>query len=227
MKKFLVVIACSLVTIVAAAMFAACGGSSADPVDPNDKTTLRMEAEYIELVDEDGNELQGGGWSNEASGYDLVYGEGASEDAKQNWSNGYFLCETHREGLVLEFVFESNMDTTARIYWAVGNQITGSITLTPDVFSVELNDEEINYSATQVTGYEISEMEFTRKQITSKAVNIKKGTNVIKLTVKSNTFKTGATGGPMIDYVQVKAEDKSAVLSWQPHTENTEDHGDF
>jgi hypothetical protein len=95
-----------------------------------------MEAEYINL---DG--ISGGGHSSEASGVDMIYGDGTDDQKAKGWSNGYFVAFTHREGVEFEFIFNSaEAATGVTIVLRVGSEM-GALTFSPSSFSINLNGD--------------------------------------------------------------------------------------
>lgn len=174
-----------------------------------------MEAEYIDLSD-----VVGAGISSEASGVNMIHGNGTDAEKDKGWSSGYYIGFTYVANLELNFVFEANQDASATIVLRLGSEI-GDITFDPNSLAVKLNGEVITYSNILVYGSDMAEMEFKDYTITSNA-SLKQGENTITLVVLDNTLRTGQVGGPMVDAIKVTT---NATLTWTSHTRNPEERG--
>ena len=64
--------------------------------------TYVMEAEYIDL-----SQAVGAGMSSEASGVNMIWGNGES-DVSKGWSSGYYIGFTYSAGLTLILFLESS-----------------------------------------------------------------------------------------------------------------------
>ena len=171
-----------------------------------------MEAEYVDFTG-----LVGGGHSNEQYEEMMIYGEGSDEEIEKGWSNGYFVSATHKEGICLTFVFNSDVEVSnATIVLRLGSEM-GNLTFSPDEFEVKLNGEVIDYNPMYLTNSPVlEEMKFVDKTITNTATLVE-GENVLTLTVLANTLSGGTTAGPIIDCVKITSK---ANLSWNPLLDN-------
>ena len=176
-----------------------------------------MEAEYINL---DG--ISGGGHSSEASGVDMIYGDGTDDQKAKGWSNGYFVAFTHREGVEFEFIFNSaEAATGVTIVLRVGSEM-GALTFSPSSFSINLNGDELEYGNMSIAHSPIlGDMVFADKTVATTA-KLVKGENVLKLKVLANDLAGGTTAGPIIDCVKITT---AAKLTWTDKTENSDNRG--
>ena len=175
-----------------------------------------MEAEYVNL---DG--VKGAGISSDQSGVDMIWGDGDEEDKGKGWSGGYYVGFTYTADFSVTFEFESESVAKATIIIRLGSEL-GDISLTPDIFSITLNNQPINYGTFYVmnsTGME--DMSFIDFMVTNSA-NINGGKNIITLKVLPNTLKNGVTGGPTIDCIKLESD---AKLSYNPKTDNPSRRG--
>lgn len=207
----------AIAVIGSSAALAACGGGGGG----GSSQTYTFEAEYIDL---DG--VSGAGTSIDKSGIDMIYGDGTQAQKDLGWSNGYYVGFTYSVNQPLNFVFESDSAATATIILRLGSEL-GNLNLTPDIYSVKLNGEEIPYTSIYVQGTSgmsaMAEMKFYDKTVINSAT-LKEGKNVISLTVLNNTLNPGSdgagrTGGPVVDCIKVQT---SAKLTWSPKTDNIE-----
>lgn len=214
MKKLLTVVL-ALTLAFCTFAFAGCLNSGDDSTGGDtDKTTLRMEAEYVNL---DG--VKGAGISSDQQGVNMIYGNGEKDASK--WSEGYFVYCTYAPDVALEFKFNAKEAASGSITMMLGSE-HGEITFGPTILKAELNGVEITYTAKKVKGYQVDDMKFTEVKITTSAA-LKAGENVFKLTVIENKLQANKkTVGPCIDYVQVKS---TTELSWTPKTENPSQRG--
>ncbi|MCK9233990.1 MAG: hypothetical protein M0P92_04840 [Acholeplasmataceae bacterium] len=176
--------------------------------------TYVMEAEYIDL-----SQAVGAGMSSEASGVNMIWGNGES-DVSKGWSSGYYIGFTYSAGLTLDFVFESSKVESATLILRLGSEI-GDINFTPESLEVKLNDVKINYSNLLVFGSDMASMEFEDFTLASN-LELLEGENVISITILDNTLRSGQIGGPMIDAIKVKTK---AQLSWEEKLTNPEERG--
>lgn len=195
--------------------FAACGDNGGkgddtgtDPV--TGITTYKMEAEYINL---DG--IVGGGLSNAKEGVNMI------EEGK-NASNGYFVAHTYVEGLTLEFVFNAEAACKAELILSLGSEL-GDMQLGSDIFAVNLNGTAITYANKTIYNSDFGNMEFQEISVTSNAQFVK-GENKIKLIVLKNEYKSGSSGGPLVDYLKIKTTGK---ITWTDETDNLDRRGEI
>lgn len=215
MKKLISTILLILVLTVSVAVAAACGGT--EDGEKSGFKTYTMEAEYTDLTG-----VYGGGHSAEATGVDMIYGDGTDAQKEMGWSSGYFVAFTHKEGVKLTFRFESSAAVSnATIELRVGSEM-GELTFTPQSFEISLNGETIDYGNMTVANSPVlGEMKFYDKTISNSAA-LKKGENILTLTVLANELAGGTTAGPIIDCVKITT---SATLKWNDKTDNPANRG--
>jgi hypothetical protein len=225
MKKQVRTLTGIVLALICAFSLAACGGNDSGGETDGDGTTEAggvktyvMEAEYTDL---DGK--IGAGLSNEASGVQLICGDGTAEQKALGWSNGYFIWCTYSTDLQFDFVFNSDKAETAQIILRLGSELGTSITLNPENFAVKLNGTAISYGNTLITSSPISSLVFADKTVTANAALLA-GENTVSLTVLQNNLMGGQTGGPMIDCVKIKTK---AALTWTDKTDNPGRRGEI
>ena len=160
-----------------------------------------FEAEYTDLASKTGT-----GYSGSPSAEGLI-----SNGRNFGASNGYFVGYMHNGNISLEFNIESAEDTSVTLILRLGSEF-GNVTLTPSSFGISVNGEEITYSGLSVPGGADGYSQFADCVVGT--INLKKGSNEIKLSVRSNTLRDGSTGGPGVDCI--KLEGASCALSWRP-----------
>ncbi|MDD2575791.1 MAG: hypothetical protein PHD47_04930 [Acholeplasmataceae bacterium] len=222
MKKYLVKILYTISALIITTSMVACGPSTNGNDDPDkgEIQTYIMEAEYVDLSD-----VKGGGHSNEASGVDVIYGDGTEAEKEAGWSNGYFVAFTHKEGVQLTFVFNaSEAATGATIVLRLGSEM-GELTFSPSSFSVNLNGEEIDYGNVTIASNSpsLGEMVFYDKTITTTATLVE-GENILTLTVLANELAGGTTAGPIIDCVKITT---NVELEWTELIDNPDRRGEI
>lgn len=200
-----------MVAILAILALTACTGGGSG----GGKTkTYVMEAEYIDL-----SEAVGAGMSSEASGVNMIWGNGESDKAK-GWSSGYYVGFTYSAGLEFNFEFNSDKDATSTLILRLGSEI-GDVTFTPESLQVKMNGEEVTYTNLLVYGSDMADMKFDDFTIASN-LNIKEGKNTITITILDNTLRSGQIGGPMIDCIKIRT---NAELTWADKLDNPAGRG--
>ncbi len=160
-----------------------------------------FEAEFTDLAGKTGT-----GYSGSPSAEGLI-GNGSAYGA----SNGYYVGYMHNSNISLEFNIEAEEDTAATLILRLGSEF-GNVTLTPSAFGVSVNGSEISYSGLNVPGGASGYTSFADCVVGT--VQLKKGMNEIKLSVRSNTLRNGQIGGPGVDCI--KLEGASCTLRWRP-----------
>ncbi len=220
LKRLFTAIIATLLVICSFALTACDNGGDDSSTSGGGSTgskELTMEAEYINL---DG--VKGAGLSSDQQGVQMIYGEG-TEAEKKLWSNGYYVYCTYATNLSLEFKFTAEADANGSISMFLGSEC-GNIDFGPTILKVELNGKEITYTPKKINVKQPNEMTFTEVKVTTNA-KIKKGENVIKLTVLENTLRAnGGTAGPCVDCIKVKS---TTNLSWTPKTDNPSKRGEM
>mgnify|MGYP000862247864 FL=1 len=222
MKNFITKVLYIISALIITTSLVACGPSNNNDDDSKQGKiqTYVMEAEYVDLSD-----VKGGGHSNEASGVDVIYGDGTETQKEAGWSNGYFIAFTHKEGVQLKFVFTASKATTgATIVLRLGSEM-GELTFNSSSFSVNLNGQEIEYGNMTIASNSpsLSEMVFYDKTIATTAA-LKEGENVLTLTVLANELAGGTTAGPIIDCVKITT---NVELEWVELTDNPDRRGEI
>jgi hypothetical protein len=214
----------SLALLVLALPLVSCGGTSSASNEGISNSSSQsasltdyvMEAEYIDL-----NGVSGAGISSEQSGVDMIFGDGTDAQKTLGWSNGYYVGYTYSPETVLTFTFNSDVATTTSITLRLGSEL-GNITLEKSMMKLELNGNELNYSSMYIEGSRMESMAFYDKTVTNTA-NIVAGSNTFKLSILSNTLRSGnATGGPMVDCLKLKSTGK---ITWTDHSDNPANRG--
>ena len=216
MKKLLSVLLCAVCALTLCFSAVACDDSGDDSgnTSPGGYQTYVMEAEYIDL---DG--IRGSGVSNEMIGVNMIFGNGTAEEKANGWSNGYFVCGTDADKLQLKFVFDSEAATTGVSFTLRFGNERETFTFTPDTLSIQLNGEEIDYSPITVQGpCTLEEMTF-KDYVIGNNLSLKKGENVITLTVHAESGAAYATG-PRVDCIKLKSKSK---LTFHAKTGNIEE----
>lgn len=200
----------------------ACGGGKTTvngPADgPDDKKptggikTYTIEAEYIDIEN-----VIGSGLSSDQSGYQMIYGDGTEAQKKLGWSGGYYVGYTYSPECVMEFVFNSDKETTGTIVIRLGSEIGDSMFLTPDKLDLSLNGTSINYGSFSLTSVnDLSKMTFKDCTVINNA-KILKGENKFVFSVKQNDIRGTQTGGPTVDCVKITTD---AVITYDAKTDN-------
>lgn len=224
-KTIAVLLAAATAAVMGASLVACNDGSTV--VDPGKnpgssgggmKTTI-IEAEYINLDD-----VAGGGISSNQSGLEMIYGSGEQADINKGWSNGYYVGYTYTAECVMEFVFESDKDTTGTIVIRLGSEL-GNITVRPQDVKLEFNGAAVNYGSWYIQGTEndMANAQFKDYTVSSNA-QIKKGTNKLVLSVQENRLTGNGTGGPLIDCVKITSD---ANITYDAKTDNPSHKGEI
>lgn len=215
MKKQFKILICAVCALLCILGFAACGGGDSESGGVKNYV---MEAEYIYL---DG--VMGAGISSEASGVNMIFGNGNDADKAKGWSNGYYVGFTYAAGLTLDFKFNSDAAGSATIILRLGSEI-GNVTFGPDSLALKVNGAAVTYTNIYIPGSAMDSLSFTDKTVTTNASLIK-GENTVSLVVQNNTLLGGAqTGGPMVDCIKIKTK---ALLTWTDKTDNPGRRGEI
>ena len=202
---------------VVCAMLAAvivCGVVFAPSTDTSKIKSFTFEAEYVYL-----DEFMGAGISNSAEGVNNIYGDGLDSDREKGWSNGYFLGNTYARNSI-EFEITSDRNADGKLILRLASEL-GNMALNNDVFGVEVNGKEVDYSIS-VTASAAGSYDFADYPLAA-SVKLTEGVNVVKLTIKDNTIKDGnSIGAPLIDCIRITTD---AELTWNPLTDNPENRG--
>lgn len=203
------VIAAMLATVIV------CGVVFAPSAGAGGRQTFTFEAEYVYL-----DEFMGAGISNSGEGVNNIYGDGLESDIEKGWSNGYFLGNTYAENSI-EFVITSDRNASGSLVLRLASEL-GNMELNKDVFGIEVNGTEIDYSIT-VANSAAGSYDFADYPVAG-TINLAQGENVIKLTIKENTLRDGnSTGAPLIDCIRIATD---AQLTWEPLTDNPDRRGE-
>lgn len=172
-----------------------------------------FEAEYTDV-----SGIHGHGYSGEFDGTDIILRDTKNKGA----SNNFFVSFLY--GASVELIFEINAAE------AVENAVLelsltaeqGDVVLTPDNYTVKVNDQALTYGGISMTGAESAPdkmLNFKRYNI-SMTVSLNKGNNVIKLITSNNVpMKNGAgeaigtmyATAPVVDCLYLYTD---VTLSW-------------
>lgn len=217
MKKVLAAL-CACALIVPAAAFAACGDGE-DQSEVGGDGVYTFEAEGVDL-----SEQSGRGWSNEASGCQMIQGENTAtirENSKvlSSISNKYFVGFFSTEGTVLEFNINAEAaDAQATLVLRLGSE-WGTLAVDDSVMIIEVNGTKISYDAISVTGKKIDSATQTEYGVpfkdytVSTKISLKQGANTVKLIASGKAYgDTSLCMGPGVDCIKIKS---AAKLSWE------------
>lgn len=209
-------------TLASAGALAACndeGGTTVIPDGPGGGsnsgglTTYTIEAELINLDD-----VIGGGISSNQSGTEMIYGDGTQEQKDQGWSNGYFVGYTYSSECVMEFVFESDKETTGSIVARLGTELSSVMMMSPQDVEFKINGTVLQYGNLSITGVPQDLDKMTFKDYTiGNNVKIVKGENKLVMSIKQNNLNGNSTGGPTIDCIKITTD---AKITYVEHTDN-------
>ncbi len=181
------------------------------------ETQYVFEAEYTKI-----KTLSGVGWSNEAKGLDMIMRD---KGGVSGASNGFYVGYLYRNGLTLTFKINSDVAVDdATLTLRVSGEMTESIILTGDEYTVKVNDNKIDYAGISITGIDpkpdAPKHEFQDVLVTA-SLNLVAGENTITLTT-SNGIKLGGTAtatAPLVDCIKILS---TSVLTWSPIESNIE-----
>lgn len=149
----------------------------------------------------------GQGYSNNPAGTGLIVAEGESG---ANASGGYYVTSLYYNGAYLEWEITSDVAVDDAILILRLSAEYYDVTLTDDIFLVEVNGEALTFSDISITGA-ITDMSSMNKRpfsdYTIGNISLDAGKNTIRLTV-NNDDKPGTTGtlnatAPMFDCIYV------------------------
>ena len=211
-------------TVLSLGALTACGGdpTTVNPGKPDGDNkpkpggvqTYVMEAECIELEN-----VIGGGISNNNSGLSMIYGEGTEAQKALGWSNGYYVGFTYSPECVMEFVFNSDKDTTANFVARLGTELANVTAITPQDVEFSVNGTVLQYGMLSIEGkpLDLDNMQF-KDCIIGNNVAIKKGENKLVMKIKENKLYNGTrTAGPTIDCVKITTD---AAITFVDHVDN-------
>lgn len=209
----------------------ACGGNTEEGEEPNPPgvTTYTFEAEGVDL-----SEQSGRGWSNEASGCQMIQGKNtakirANSTVAKSISNEYFVGFFGTEGTELVFEINSDADETgATLVLRLASE-WGTLTVDSSVMTVEVNGTSLAYNAFELTGKKIDsaaavEYGVPFKDFTLSAkIDLKKGANTVKLIAqgKKHPEADSLRMGPGVDCIKIKSK---AALTWESLWEENKDN---
>lgn len=164
-----------------------------------------FEAENLDLKGKSGLGYSGAAQNSEMVMYSANVGA----------SNDYFVGYTYSKGLSLEFRIASDRAVDDAVIVARLSGEMASLSLTPDMFTIELNGEAIDYGRIDISGVPNSGIRnFDDYQLCVNA-HLNEGENTITFIVNNdvNWIGGGTVGAtaPLFDCVKVTTE---AVLCW-------------
>lgn len=207
LKKTFTALLLALTAVTAGTLFTACDDNNADgPGEKPDKpsgggiSTYTIEAEYVDLEN-----VTGSGLSSDQSGVEMIYGDGTDAQKALGWSGGYYVGYTYTAECEIEFIFNSDKETTGTVVIRLGSEI-GDIMLTPSALALTLNGSALNYGSLSVQNSpSMAEMKFKDYTVGVNA-KILKGENKLVFSVKSNKLRGSQTGGPTVDCVKITTD---------------------
>ena len=180
-----------------------------------------FEAEYVDL-----SEVNGAGYSNEASGIDLIKKD---KSGHMKASSGYYVTQMYVNDAAISFNIVSSADTdNAVIILRMQGEYLEDIYLNSDDFTISVNGEALDYDDITLHGETTDIQTDERREFADyeiSRVSLNAGNNVITLTT-SNTqdfdamgfhFGTLSSYAPMVDCMKIYSDTE---LSWTPKTEN-------
>ena len=162
-----------------------------------------FEAEYTDVSD-----IEGFGYSGNASGTQIIDRDGYNMGA----SNGYYVGWLYNPGIVIEFNITSDSDVTGAVLALRLSAEFGDKHITDDNFTVAVNGEKVEYNNIDFVGVPDgsadAKMPFST-YILNKNISLKKGDNVITLTVSNNEKGEGGTmnaTAPLVDCMYIYSD---------------------
>ena len=218
-KKFIALFCGIMMTAGSAFALAACGGGDDDP--PGSQTYTFAAA----LTDLD--DVEGEGWSGGESGTGMIVKDWEDDDKDWKTISGFYVTYHYVEDTALTFEITSDRAVDdAKLILSLStegsqNSTDGTVTISPDIYTVELNGTAIDYEP--ITFYDIpasaGEVYEFRQYTVATNLSLKEGVNVIRL-VSSNNISMGGTTratAPMVDCIQITT---AATLTWSPRNDN-------
>ena len=222
-KKIALFVCLSLALTGTVAALAGCGGDD----DPPGSETYTFAAALTDLDD-----VEGEGWSGGESGIGMIVKDWEDDDIDWKTISGYYVTYLYVEDTALTFEITSDRDVEdAKLILSLSTEgaeysTDGSLTLSPDIYTVELNGTAVQYEPIVFYDIPASPGELYEFEQYTVATNLalKQGTNVVRL-ISSNDISMGGTtraAAPMVDCIQITT---SAKLTWSPRTDNLDQFG--
>ena len=171
-------------------------------VEAGPKTYI-YEAEYVDLTD-----VWGSGWSNTATEWQMVVGDGESTPT----SNGFYVAYFVPQAGVLKFPFTSDAAGTGKLSFSMVSEYAKdffgvqAMLLEPSLMTLKINGVTIDYSvlirAENQPTNDFDEYVFLEE------FAILAGENIIEISMPNNNdyFPARAGGGPNVDYMKIESE---------------------
>lgn len=220
-KKLALLVCMALSVVIFSAFMSACNNEDKNP--PGTKT-YTFAAALTNLDD-----VEGEGWSGGESGIGMIVKDWEDDDKDWKTVSGYYVTYLYVENTALTFEIESDKDVEdAKLVISLSTEgadysTDGTLTLTPDIYTVELNGKAIKYKP--IVFYDIpdsaGEVYEFKKYTVATELSLNKGMNTVKL-ISSNDKSMGGTTratAPMVDCIQITT---SATLTWSPRNDNLE-----
>ena len=167
-----------------------------------------FEAEDIDLTGKRGN-----GYSGEAEGVGLIQRE--AENSPTQASNNRFVGYTYTPNLTLDFHIVSDMAVSDATIVARLSGEFADLTLTPDMFTISLNGESIDYGKIEITDVPSGGVKAFEDFVLIEGASLVEGENHLSFLVNNDDNWIGggtvAATAPVIDNVKITT---SAVLWW-------------
>ncbi len=178
------------------------------------------------------DDVEGEGWSGGESGVGMIVKDWEDDDKDWKTISGYYVTYLYVEDTALTFEITSDREVDdAKLTVSLStegseNATDGTLTLSPDLYTVELNGEALSYKP--ITFYDIPASAgevypFEQYEI-GKNLRLKEGKNVVRL-ISSNHISMGGTTratAPMVDCIQITTQ---ATLRWEPRNDNLDQFG--
>ncbi len=212
----------SLVLALAGTAFAlsACGGTGDDT--PPGAETYTFAAALTNLDD-----VEGEGWSGGESGPGMIVKDWEDDDKDWKTISGYYVTYLYVENTALTFEITSDKAVDdAKLVLSLSmenseNAVDGALTISPDIYTVELNGTAIDYDP--ITFYDIptstGELYEFKQYTVATNLSLQEGVNTVRL-ISSNNIGMGGTTratAPMVDCIQITT---TAKLTWSPRNDN-------
>lgn len=167
-----------------------------------------FEAEDVDLTGKRGN-----GYSGEAEGKGLIQRE--AEGGPTQASNNRFVGYTYTPQLCLDFYFVSDQAVSDATIVARLSGEFADLTLTPDMFTISLNGESIDYGKIEITDVPAGNIKVFEDFVLVEGASLLEGENHLSFLVNNDVNWIGggtvAATAPVIDNVKITT---SAVLWW-------------
>lgn len=181
------------------------------------QTEYIFEAEYIDGIED----MRGMGYSGGATGTAMILND---RKVPMGASNGFYVSYLYQNGLTLEYVIQSDKAVTdAKLVLRLSAEMK-DITINGTSYSVIVNGTPVAYDDISFMGVPpmTAEAKYPFRDYTiTTTLSLKEGENVIQLKTTNETAMGGTMSAtaPLVDCIKIYT---SAVLTWTPNEENTD-----